>query len=304
MVTAGAVVPVAAVTPVVSGVPSVAAGTGEPAVPWNIAAMGAPTSWAEGRTGTGAVIGFIDSGVDVHHPALETAWRPTSGWYDATGECPAGPCDPVGHGTHAAGTAVGSGGDDGPAIGVAPGASFLAAKACGSDGCLENDLLDAAQWMLAPDGQPGDRPVILVNSWTIASSDTSLDRMPEVWRAAGLVPVFAAGNEGPGCGTIGAPAGQPDALAVGALRQDGWIYPASARGALGATSAKPEVWAPGVDIDSSLPGGGYGLGSGTSMAAPHIAGALALRLGDSKDSDLAVHELTSAPLPAGASCGP
>lgn len=274
-----------------TGVPAFRQITDVAGVPWNISAVGAPAAWSAGRTGSGAVIGVIDTGVEVQHPALVSSWRRDNGWFDATDECP-GPCDPVGHGTHVIGAAVGGDGTGAlPAIGVAPGASFVAAKACTAEGCRETDVLESAQWMLAPGGRPGDRPTVLLNAWDLASNDTSLDQLPDVWRAAGQVPVFAAGNNGPGCATIGAPANQSASTAVGALQRDSTIAPSSSRGPGPSPGPKPDLWAPGVDIISSLPGGTYGLGSGTSMAAPHVAGALALVLGSGTDTKRAVEEL-------------
>ena len=99
------------------------------------------------------------------------------------------------------------------------------------------------------------------------------------------MPVFAAGNDGPECATVGSPAGRPDAVAIGALAQDRSFDQRTSRGPGPEGTAKPDVWAPGLGIISTLPDGAYGTGDGTSMAAPHVAGALAVALGDSRDTE-------------------
>jgi subtilisin family serine protease len=281
---------------------------------WNVSAVGAPAAWdaSPAVTGTSATIGIIDTGIDATHPALASSWQAAgSSWFDATGTCPDDPCDPVGHGTLVAGIAVGGDRDDPtlPGIGVAPGAGVMVARAC-DDGCSETHLLAALQWMLSPTdassatGDPGRRPEVLQASWTLARSDSSLDRVPAVLRAAGIVPVFAAGNSGPACGTVGSPAADADAVAVGATDRGGSVDDRSARGP-GASGTKPDLVAPGEAIVSSLPGGGYGSGSGTSVAAPHVAGALAVALGDASPDDgalVAALNGSAGPLTADADC--
>lgn len=261
---------------------------------WNIARIGADRVWADfGVTGEGIVVGNIDTGVDYTHPALARSYRGNLGnggfahdynWWDPTGVCGDEPCDNVAHGTHTMGTMVGG---DGPGpllddVGVAPGARWITAKGCASEQCFDGDLLSAAQFMLAPtdlagnNPDPSRRPHIVNNSWGGLGGDSFFHDVIVAWRAAGILPVFSAGNEGSSCGTIGSPADDPLALAVGATDDaDGLAY-FSSRGPSLDGVVKPDIVAPGYDVRSSIPGDGYGWLSGTSMAAPHAAGVAAL----------------------------
>jgi uncharacterized repeat protein (TIGR01451 family) len=268
-------------------------------VEWNIAKVRAPEVWsAFGITGTGVVVGGMDTGVDWTHPALKTRYRgynPTSpytathdyNWFDATGLYPNAPQDGHDHGTHTMGTMVG---DDGLGnqIGMAPGARWIATKILGDDGGGRDSWIHAGfQWMLAPtdrNGQnpdPSKAPDIVNNSW---GSPTGADETfrPDVaaWRAAGILPVFSAGNNGTeGVGSTGTPGALPESVAVGATDFSDMIAYFSSRGPSFWEELKPEVSAPGVNVRSSIPGGWYeGVWSGTSMAAPHVSGLAALLL--------------------------
>ena len=236
--------------------------------------------------GDGVAVGTIDTGIIESHPDLAgkvLAWR------DFVDAGPA-PYDDNGHGTHVAGTIVG-GTAGGAPIGVAPGAQLVVARALNAEGDgFASDLLAAAEWMTDPDGDPltADQPAVVNNSWVAPdANDTWFRPMVRRWLELGIVPVFAAGNDGPGEGTVGNPAGYPEALAVGATGPDDAPADFSSRGpviwqdadglgpAAGTLLTKPDLAAPGVDIVSSL-GSGYAPSSGTSMAAPHVAGVAAL----------------------------
>ncbi len=253
---------------------------------WGLASVGAPRAWSRfGARGAGVRVGNIDTGVNAAHPALAgrvVAWRDFVGGGAA-------PYDDNGHGTHTAGTIAGRAGAT--AIGVAPEAQLVIAKAMAADGAGSGSaLLAAAEWMTDPDGNPAtaDHPHVINNSWSSSTAnDTWFRPMIRRWLELGIVPVFSAGNNGPRERSLGSPASYPEVIAVGALDVDGSIASFSARGpvvwadldgsgpASGTLLTKPDVVAPGVGITSSV-GSGYLSYSGTSMAAPHVAGAAAL----------------------------
>lgn len=252
---------------------------------WNVRLLGADRVWSQlGVDGTGIVVGSSDSGVDGGHPALAAGFRGgDDSWYDPW-DGTRSPIDQGGHGTHTVGSAVGRGG-----IGVAPGAQWV--------GCVNLDrnlgnpgyYLDCLQFMLAPfppggnpftDGRPARAPEILTNSWgcpPIEGCDPrALRPATAALEAAGILVVAAAGNTGPYCGSIDdPPAPYADVLTVGAVDQRRRVTDFSSRGPVPG-AAKPDLVAPGDEVLSAMPGGGYATMSGTSMATPQVAGVVAL----------------------------
>ncbi|MFD3696198.1 S8 family serine peptidase [Streptomyces sp. NPDC058646] len=262
------------------------------AVEWNIDRIKAPQVWDQaGVRGEGIVVANIDSGVDHTHPAVNNQYRGKNAdgsydhnyhWFDPAGICStAAPCDNNDHGTHTMGTMVG---DDGGTnkIGVAPGAKWIAAKGCESNSCSEASLLASGQWIVAPtdlNGQnprPDLAPHIVNNSWGGSGGDTWYQEIVETWRAAGIFPAFSNGNSGPGCSTSGSPGDYASSYSSGAFDINNAIASFSSRGAGPGGIVKPNIAAPGVNVRSSVPGGGYEAFSGTSMASPHTAAAVAL----------------------------
>ncbi|MGW1069198.1 S8 family serine peptidase [Streptomyces aureus] len=258
---------------------------------WGVADINADDVWNQyGDRGEGIVIANVDSGVQYDHPDLVAQYRGNNGdgtfthdynWYDPTGQCGAGgvPCDNNGHGTHTMGTMVGKHG-----IGVAPNAKWIAAKGCESSSCSDESLLAAGQWILAPTDHNGQNPRpdlapnIVNNSW--GGGDTTFYQdIVEAWNAAGIFEAFAAGNDGDGktCSTAHAPGSQAPSYGVGAYDSTGTIASFSGFGpSLVDGSTKPNISAPGVKVESTWPGSSYNTESGTSMATPHVAGAVAL----------------------------
>jgi serine protease AprX len=259
----------------------VATGTVQP----NLALIRAPGVWLRGFRGQGVVVGSLDTGVTVSHPDLVAQWRGGSdSWFDPYGLDPV-PADRNGHGTETMGVMVGRDAS-GTAIGVAPEAKWIAARIFDPRNNSTSDTAVhlAFQWILDPDGNPAtpDAPQVVNNSWgfTTAGCDTRFRPDVQALRSAGIVPVFAAGNSGPASGTGVSPANYPESLAVGAVDENSNIYFLSSRGpsaCSGSPTVFPQLVAPGVSIYTSAPTG-YTTAFGTSLAAPHVAGALALLL--------------------------
>ncbi len=273
---------VAAVTPDAIDI-QLAAAAPEP----NLTAIRAPEVWARGDRGEGVVVATLDTGVDASHPDLAPRWRGgANSWFDPYGQHTAGPVDLAGHGTATMGAIVG-GDAGGTAVGVAPGATWIAARIFDDAGRASATAVHQAfQWVLDPDGDPttADTPEVVNNSWSIGSApgcDLTFRADVQALAAAGILPVFAAGNFGPTAGTGASPANYPESLAVGALAASGGVLGMSSRGPSGCggrTASFPDVVAPGQDITAADRYGLYQSLTGTSMAAPHVAGTLALVL--------------------------
>jgi serine protease AprX len=284
---------------------STQAAQGPSAIEWNISKVHAPEVWAAGFTGQGVVIGGQDTGYQWDHPALKRQYRGWNGmaashdynWHDAIrsggGSCGADspfPCDDYGHGTHTMGTMVG---DDGAGnqVGMAPGAHWIGCRNMDQGSGTPATYSECYQWFIAPtrlDGtgaDPAMAPDVINNSWGCPPSEGCTD--PNVLltvvhnvRAAGIVTVHSAGNSGSACSTVSDPAAiYADSFTVGATNSSDAIASFSSRGPVtadGSNRRKPDVSAPGVSVRSSLRGSTYTSMSGTSMAGPHAAGAVAL----------------------------
>lgn len=285
----------------------------EPPLEAHLRALNVQPAWDAGARGLGVVVGGQDSGYEWNHPALRDRYRGWDGqqvdhqynWYDGVRDAVFGgvnrcgirsetPCDDDGHGTHTMGTAVGGGV---ASIGVAPDARWIGCRNMDRGIGRPSTYLACFQFFLAPTDTKGEAPrpelapPVIINSWgcptgappagedcQLASFDAALSAM----KAAGILMAVAAGNGNPGCGTIAdPPAISADVLTVGATDNVGAIAPFSLWGPVmvdGSQRLKPDVSAPGVSVLSSVPGGGYGRSSGTSMATPAVVGVSALML--------------------------
>jgi len=247
---------------------------------WGVNIIQAPAVWATGNNGKGVVVSSIDTGVRSTHEALKNNFRTDHGWFDPYDKT-ATPADTHGHGTHTMGSMVGTTG-----IGVAPGAQWIACKGCdGKKGCTEEALLSCAQFILCPtdatgqDAQCAKAPHVVNNSWGGSSPGESwYQAAVDAWRKAGIIPVFANGNDGSDCSTVRSPGDYVNVIGVGATGSDDKLAYFSSRGPAPNNLLKPDVSAPGYNVRSAKNTGDteYQTMSGTSMAAPHVTGAVAL----------------------------
>jgi hypothetical protein len=233
--------------------------------------------------GRGVTVGVLDTGVDVTHPELAARFRGgTNSWFDPYGEHPV-PMDITGHGTQVTGVIVAGAG-----IGMAPGARFIAARAF-NDAVMStpSGIHAAFQWLLDPDGNPAtdDAPDVVNLSWGAPAGlqrlcTTEFQPDLQALRAAHILPVAAAGNDGAIAGADNTPANLPEAFAVGATSTPTTIAPFSSAGPSSCGGGQfPALVAPGTGILSTGLGGLDATGlAGTSFSAPHVAGALALLL--------------------------
>ncbi|KAJ0390087.1 hypothetical protein P43SY_011721 [Pythium insidiosum] len=179
---------------------------------WGVNMINSRSVWATGNLGQGVTVGIIDTGVRATHEAIRGNFRQSFGWFDPERR-QLTPYDATGHGTHVTGIIAGNNG-----IGVAPGAQWIMCKGCRSNGCYASDLLACFQFMLCPttpDGVTRDcakAPQVVNNSYGGGRGLTLFDSVIAAWRAAGIIPVMAAGNTGPNCGTVQSPGDHPSVL--------------------------------------------------------------------------------------------
>src|SRR5215475_12190493 len=268
----------------------------------------APQVWALGFTGQQIVVASADTGVRWTHNALKPHYR---GWDGVTadhdynghdsihnsvgnpcGNDSTSPCDDFFHGSHTTGTAIG---DDGMGnqIGMAPGAKWIGCRNMDVGNGTPARYIECMQWFLAPtrigggDPDPTKAPDITINSWGCPTSEgcavDTLQAAVEAQAAAGIMMVVAAGNSGSACSTVTDPPSiYAASYTVGALNTGtDTIASFSSRGPAtidGSGRTKPDITAPGTSTRSASNSGDadYTFASGTSMATPHISGAMAL----------------------------
>jgi subtilisin family serine protease len=242
--------------------------------------VGAPTAWRAGLTGRGVKVAVLDTGYDAGHPDLTGRVVAAQNFTTDTDLT-----DSVGHGTHVASIIAGSGAASGGRYrGVAPGASLLVGKVCEVEGCQLSSIIAGMAWASAEGatvvnmslgGEPSD------------GSDPLSQAVDELTAETGTLFVVSAGNFGlAGAQTVTEPAAADSALAVGSVTKSDTLSTFSSRGPrLGDNALKPEITAPGERIvaarahdtfDQAAVSEAYAELSGTSMAAPHVAGAAAI----------------------------
>ncbi len=320
-------------------------GSGTPT--WGIDTIGADEVWDLGITGQGVVIGGQDTGYEWDHPAIKEQYRGWNGsipnhnynWHDAITSMinpdgnnnPCGysllvPCDDNSHGTHTMGTMAGGEGQN-LDIGVAPGAKWIGCRNMDRGHGTPATYMDCFEFFLAPTNlnnenpDPTRAPHVINNSWSCPTSEgcnaSNFELMETVinnLKTAGVVVVVSAGNNGPDCSSVNAPPSIfENSFAVGAANVTDTIASWSSRGPVQVTGSgilKPNVVAPGVGTFSAVLNGQYGTKSGTSMAGPHTAGAVALiisakpEIAGQVDYIEDLLEQTAVQLEAGQSCDP
>jgi len=281
-------------------------------IEWNLEWIQATKLWALNFTGNGTTIGGADTGVEYTHPSLINTYRGRRSngtfdhnfhWSDAvtnetfpTCRSPCGcslraPCDDQNHGSHSLATAAGG---VHRRIGVSPNSKWIACRAFSDMGrhWKSSTFIHCLQFFLAPhnlDGKfpnPSLRPDTTVHSYGCTAvlgcpNHNDMEGSAISLKAAGVLMSVAAQNAGPSCGTVNRqPAHYESVVTVGALgvRTDE-LASFSSKGPVkidGSNRRKPDLCAPGTNIISATLRGSYSAMSGTSMAAPHIAGAFAL----------------------------
>ncbi|MBN1356730.1 S8 family serine peptidase, partial [bacterium] len=254
---------------------------------WGIADIGAEHFWSQfGTKGDGIVVAEMGTGVEWNHPALVDAYRCGSDpsdpacWEDPSNICGGSMCDNNGLSTAMMGVMVGS---DNPSldnqVGVAPGAQWITCKGCESSSCSEFALNTCADWMLAPDGDPSNRPHVVACVWAGAVGDPWYLVKVQAWRAAGIFPAFRSGNGGPTCGTVVSPGDYQESFQCAGHDNTREIASFSSRGPSTyghEPYTKPNISGPAVDILTTYTGGGWMTISGTGFPAAYAAGAAAL----------------------------
>lgn len=247
----------------------------------NLTQIGAPSAWARGLSGSGVKVAVLDTGVDPTHPDLAKRILKAENFSDSPTVD-----DRYGHGTHVASILAGDGtAAGGSRRGVAFGAQLLSGKVLGDDGSGSlSDIIEGMQW--AADQGARIVNMSLGTDFPSAGDDPVSQAVDSLTASHGTLFVVSAGNGGPGSSTVGSPGAATEALTVGAVDGKDRLADFSSRGPRpGDQAVKPELTAPGVDIIAARAAGSdladpigrfYIKLSGTSMAAPHVAGAAAL----------------------------
>lgn len=266
-------------------------------------AINAHKLWALGYKGQGRLVMGIDTGVNGNNLSFNARWRgaqpgvpASAAWFDpSSGTSFPSDCD--GHGTHTMGTMTGLYAATSETLGVAPAAQWIASNSLCGGGAHTSRSIASFQWAANPDGNintMNDVPDAICNSWydpNVNSTQCNPDAggytpVIQAVEALGTAVVFSAGNNGPAASSVTAPknriASATDIFAVGAVDGNNPSYPIASFSSRGPSTCsgpdslriKPEVSAPGVSVRSASGTSGYAIYSGTSMATPHVVGAI------------------------------
>ncbi|MBI2175773.1 S8 family serine peptidase [Candidatus Woesearchaeota archaeon] len=238
----------------------------------------ADSFWNSGYKGSGVKVAVLDTGIDKNHPMLKGKVAAEKDFSNSGNTN-----DNFGHGTHVAGIIAGTTANGGKYSGVAPDAQLLSAKVIGDNGFGDNvDIIAGIGWAV-----DNGAKVISMSLGASSSLDASVDSAIKDAVAKGVIVVVSSGNCGSSCPSIKcgsfkgvtSPGSSPNAISVGAVDKSKNVACFSSGESISGVGIKPDFVAPGVGIKSSVPGGNYQAMDGTSMAAPHVSGAVALVLG-------------------------
>jgi serine protease AprX len=283
---------------------------GQAQIEWNLEFSKATGAWSKNITGKGFTVANADTGVYWEHESLKANYRGNQGatvdhnyaWWDGVrtrinprgnrcGYNTTAPCDDHGHGTHTTGTAAGNNKNT-RRVGVAPEANWIACRNMDAGDGRPQSYIECLQFFLAPhdltgkNPKPELRPVSIGNSYGCPRAERceqdTLKQASDALRAAGVFMAVSAGNYGSCSSVRDPPSHYASVISIGASGfKSHSIASYSSKGPVtidGSNRMKPELTAPGSSVVGPLPGGPnrYGGMSGTSMASPHVNGAVAL----------------------------
>lgn len=241
-------------------------------IPPGVSLLEAPFIWEQGYDGSGVVVAVLDTGIEKDHPDLKDQIIAGRNFTNEGGVDDVH--DGNGHGTHVAGTIAASNKNNAGVVGVAPGAKLLICKVLNSQGSGSFDwIINAIKYATSWTGPNGEKVRVISMSLGGPSEVPELKKAIQAAVTKGIAVVVAAGNEGDSSEDsfeYSYPGGYNEVIEVAAATLDLKIAPFSNN------NLEVDVIAPGVDILSTWPGKKWARLSGTSMATPHVAGALAL----------------------------